>query len=339
MTDSQEINGFNTLHQLISGYRFTQLIYVAAELRIAELLEKGSSSVQTLAQQTGSDPESLYRVLRALTTVGIFRESSEGFQQTELSRLLLPDIDGSLRALAIMRGEEVNWKPWGELLYAVKTGKSPFEKVFSMNLFEYYETYPQSGETFNEGMNITTKPDIGAILDKIDFSPYQCIVDVGGGLGQLLFPIIAKYPHLEGILYDLPHVIRDASEASHPFNPGERCQLQAGQFFDNAPKGGDLYLLKRILHDWSDELCIKILKNCCDAMSPGGKIMIFDAVVQEENDNPEGKVVDVHMMVVCPGGKERTREQFEQLFRSAGLIPAGITPIRQGLYALEAKKA
>ncbi len=323
------------LHRYISGYRLTQLLYVAAELGIADLLSDGSKSIRDLAEETQSEEESLYRVLRALTTIEVFRETDKGFEQTDLSQLLTKEDPRSLRALAIMRGEEVNWKPWGELLFCVRTGKSPFNKAFNMNLFEYYEAHPKSGQTFNEGMYITTRPDIPAILNTYDFSPFDNIVEVGGGLGHLIFSILKRYKSKKGILYDLPHVCRESQVLREEFDVGDRCRIVGGEFFDSVPEGGDVYVLKRIMHDWSDELCVKILKNCHQAMTADGKLVIFDSMVNDDHSNPEGKEVDVHMMVVCPGGKERTRQQFSDVFQAAGFELGGLFPIRAGLYAIE----
>ncbi|NOX79570.1 MAG: methyltransferase, partial [Deltaproteobacteria bacterium] len=272
--ENKEITDRSRLFRYIHGYRFTQLIYVAAELKIADFLKDGPRDSHYLAAATDTHEPSLYRVLRALTTIRVFRESGQGFAMTDLARYLLADSPGSLRVLAIMRGEEVNWRPWGELLYAVKTGKSPFRKVFGQDLFEYYEKHPLSGQTFNEGMNVTSRHDIQNILDHYDFSHAGNLVEIGGGLGQLLFAILARYPDRHGILYDLPHVVRDAYALRARFQLENRCEIVGGEFFSAVPESGDVYLLKRIIHDWDDERAVKILQNCHHAMKDGGKIVV-----------------------------------------------------------------
>ena len=311
---------------------FTQLIYVVAELKIADFLKDGPKDSRYLAKKTNTHEPSLYRVLRALTSIKVFKESKQGFDLTDLSQFLISDSPNSLRVLAVMRGEEVNWKPWGELLYAVKTGKNPFQNVFGMDLFEYYKMHPASGQAFNEGMNITTQHDIKTILDQYDFSYAKTLVEIGGGLGQLLFAILAKYPDKNGILYDLPHVVKDAYSLRAQYQIEERCEIVGGEFFSTVPNGGDVYLLKRIIHDWDDERASKILRNCHQAMKDG-KIIVFETMVQDDYDNPEGKVNDTHMMMVTPGGKERTKEEFFKLFQSAGFLLTQVTPIGKGLYA------
>jgi len=252
---------------------------------------------------------------------------------TDLSRYLLADSPGSLRVLALMRGEEVNWKPWGELLYAVKTGESPLQKVFGLDLFEYYEKHPLSGQTFNEGMKVTTQHDIQAILDHCDFSDARTLVEIGGGLGQLLFAILAEYPDQHGILYDLPHVVKDAYALRTRFQLKNRCEIIGGEFFSAVPEGGDMYLLKRIIHDWDDERAVKILRNCHHAMKDEGGILVFETMVQDNYDSPEGKVNDIHMMMVTPGGRERTAEEFARLFQAAGFLLTRVIPVGTGLYA------
>jgi tRNA A58 N-methylase Trm61 len=244
--------------------------------------------------------------------------------------------------LAVMRGEEVNWKPWGELLDAVKTGGSPFEKVFGMDLFEYYETHPVSGAVFNEGMSITTQHDIPDILRNYDFSGGNTFVEIGGGLGNLLFSILKSQPCKNGILYDAPHVVKNASPLAIQFQVENRCRIVGGDFFTSVPEGGDVYLMKRILHDWSDELAIKILKNCHGAIASNGKIVVFETMIQDEFNDTVGKVNDVHMMTVTPGGKERTGKEFRKLFDAAGFALVKITQVGKGvysnLYAIEGQK-
>lgn len=333
MEKNEEMNRALLL-QLIYGYRATQLIYVAAELKIADFLQDGPRNSEYLAKKIDAHEPSLYRVLRALTTVNVFEESAKGFHLTDLSRLLLTETSNPLRAIAIMRGEEVNWKPWGELLYAVKTGKGPFEKVFGMRLFDYYEKHPSSGHTFNEGMNVMTRHDIQFILDSYDFSHTKIIAEIGGGLGRLLFSILAKYPDKHGILYDLPHVINGAHDLMKQFSVENRCKIIGGQFFESIPNGADVYILKRIIHDWDDERSMAILKNCRKVMPNNGRILLCETMIHEDYKNLEGKVNDVHMMVVT-GGKERTKKEFSALFEKCGFHLSKIIQASQGLHIIE----
>lgn len=300
----------------IHSYRETQLIFVAAKLKISDILIKSGKTIDELAKLTKTHKESLYRVLRACTSIGLYIEKDGKFYLTKLGNLLISNNPDSIRSVAIMRGEEVNWKPWGELLYAVKTGESAFKKVFNMDLFEYYNKNPKSGEVFNDGMRITTKDDIEMILEKYDFSNFERIIDIGGGNGALLISILEKYKNCIGILYDLPNVIKESKKYIDISMAKDNIKMESGNMFLNIPKGGDCYLLKRILHDWDDYNCIKILKNCRESIVTDGRLLIIDSIITK--NKPTGKINDVHMMIVCPGGKERTRKEFIYLLNQSG---------------------
>lgn len=300
----------------IHAYRETQLIYIAAKLKISDILFECEKTIDELAQLTKTHKESLYRVLRACTSMGLYKEKDNKFYLTKVGNLLISDNPDSIRPIALMRGEEVNWKPWGELLYAVQTGESAFEKVFNMNLFEYYNKNPKSGEVFNEGMRIGSKYNIEMILEKYDFSKFKKIIDVGGGNGSLLISILEKYNSCKGILYDLPTVVKEANKYIDISKIKDNIKIESGNMFLNVPEGGDCYLVKRILHDWDDCNCINILKNCRESILTDGILLIIDSVIIK--NEPTGKINDVHMMVVCPGGKERTREEFIYLLNQSG---------------------
>lgn len=292
------------------------MIFVAAKLKISDILIKSGKTIDELAKLTKTHKESLYRVLRACTSIGLYIEKDGKFYLTKLGNLLISNNPDSIRSVAIMRGEEVNWKPWGELLYAVKTGESAFKKVFNMDLFEYYNKNPKSGEVFNDGMRITTKDDIEMILEKYDFSNFERIIDIGGGNGALLISILEKYKNCIGILYDLPNVIKESKKYIDISMAKDNIKMESGNMFLNIPKGGDCYLLKRILHDWDDYNCIKILKNCRESIVTDGRLLIIDSIITK--NKPTGKINDVHMMIVCPGGKERTRKEFIYLLNQSG---------------------
>jgi len=306
----------NILLNKIHAYRETQLIYIAAKLKISDFLSKSEKTIDELVKLTKTHKASLYRVLRACTSIGLYEEKEKIFYLTKLGKLLLSDNPNSVRSVAIMRGEEVNWKPWGELLYTVKTGESAFKKVFNMNLFEYYNKNTKSGEVFNEGMRIFTKDDIKVILEKYDFSTFKKIIDVGGGNGTLLISILEEYNNCKGILFDLPDVVKESKKYIDLSKIGNYIEIESGDMFSNVPVGGDCYLLKKILHDWDDYNCINILKNCRKSILISGRLLIIDFVIIE--DKPTGKINDVHMMVVCPGGKERTRDEFIYLLNQSG---------------------
>jgi tRNA A58 N-methylase Trm61 len=300
----------------IHAYRETQLIYVAARLGISDLLWDGEKSIDELAVSTRTHKESLYRMLRACTCLGLYEEQDGKFSLTDMGKLVASKHPDSIRSAAIMRGEEVNWKPWGELLYAVQTGESAFEKVFEMNLFEYYEKNSESGRTFNDGMRVFTKVDIELILENYNFGGFTKIIDIGGGNGALLIAIVEKHRACRGIVYDLVHVAREAEQYIDRSKVKANITVIPGDIFEDVPGGGDCYILKKILHDWDDERAVRILKNCRKSIKETGRLLIMEYVINE-NDR-QGKINDVHMMVVCPGGKERTKEEFRTLLKQSG---------------------
>lgn len=306
----------DSLLGMIHSYRITQLIYVAAKLGIADLLNDGPKTAADLAVATGTHGPSLYRVMRALTSLGIFNETKTGFHMTPLGTLLQKDVIDSVCPVAIMRGEECNWGPWGELLYGVQTGKSAFEKVFGMDLFEYYTKHPEAGTFFDQGMSIFSEIVSEAIIESYDFSTIKKVVDIGGGNGALLVAILKKYPEMQGVLYDLPHVVQKANGLVESGGISNRVEIIGGEFFQSIPSGGDIYILKKIIHDWDDERATTILNNCRQVMESNSRILLVEMVIQPQT--PIGKVNDIHMMVVTPGGRERTAEEFRILLANSG---------------------
>lgn len=218
-----------------------------------------------------------------------------------------------------MRGHEMNWKPWGRLLEAVKTGENAFENEFGENLFEYTQKNPHANDAFNETMRATAKLSMDKILDNYQFADNSIIMDVGGGDGLLLSSILQKYPSCRGILFDLAQATKDADNNVLLQEQKSRVKIVSGDMFENIPAKADYIILKRILHDWDDERSSPILKNCRNALNKNGKLLIIDYVINTDDAVTDGKVNDVHMMIVCPGGRERTLPEFEAICNKAGL--------------------
>jgi len=313
----------NELLNIISGYRKAQLLYVAAKLGISDLLVKGPKSSDEISQCTDTNPNALYRVMRALSSFGIYKENeNKSFELTAKGELLKKNAPGSVRINAIMRMEEYNWKPWGELLYSVKTGKSAFKKIFGINLFEYLRKNFEASQIFSEAMGVYTRSQIKAVLDNYDFSSFRTIADIGGSSGDLLKLILVKYPHLQGLLFDLSAVIQnlDSGQLNSEFKG--RLKIESGDFFDFIPQNCDLYIFKKIIHDWDDEHSVKILKNCCDAAGIGAKVLLIESIIDDKNQNSSDAVInDIHMLVQTVGGRERTKTEYFNLLRSAGFEP------------------
>ncbi len=322
------------LMQMISGYWVSQCIFVAAKLGIADRLKSQPMTVTELAQSTGSHPEALFRVLRALASVGIFAETGPGtFTLTPLASFLDSENPQSVRAAAIMMGDPEHYSSWGNILHAVKTGESSFQNLYGMNVFEYYAQNPAAATVFDQAMTSFSSLEIAGIIADYDFSGIEQLVDVAGGQGSLLTAILQANPKMQGILFDVPEVIARAQPHIAQSPVQARCQLVSGSFFESLPAGADAYLLKHIIHDWDDKSAIQILHNCHQAMGATGKVLIAEQVIPPGNEPSMGKLMDVNMLVMCPGGKERTAAEFETLLDQAGFRLSQIVPT-QGLVSI-----
>ena len=326
-----------TLLQMLSGMWVSQSIYVAAKLGIADLLKQGAKTSEQLANDTDVDAQSLYRVLRALSSIGIFAEGENRlFELTPLATYLQSDSPSSMRAIAIMFGsEDWRWQTWGNILYSVKTGKSAFEHTKGIPIFNYFSQNPEAAEIFNASMTSFSTIHNAAIAASYDFSSIKTLVDVGGGHGGFLSAILKANPMMKGILYDLPPVIEGARQHLEVAGLQERCLEIQGNFFESVPSGGDAYMLKNIIHDWNDESAIAILKNCHRAMPDNGKLLLVETVIPSGNEPSVGKFVDIEMLLMTSGGRERTEAEFQNLFRAAGFKLTSITPTQSPLSVIE----
>lgn len=305
------------------GFAAAQSLSVAAELGIADHLAAGPLSVEALAAATGTHPGALRRVLRLLAAQGVFAEADNGcFEQTPLSDALRADAPASPRDFVRMVGREC-YLAWGRLIDAVRTGRPSFDLVFGEPRFDWLAHNPEAATLFHAAMRSLGDDTNESIATSYDYSDLGLVVDVGGGNGRLLSTILALHPHLDAILFDQPDGIA-AAEAC-PGGPLRHCRLVAGDFFHSVPEGGDAYILKRVLVDWSDDDAVRILVNCRRAMAPNGRVLVVDVLVKPGNAPDPNKVSDVHMMVVT-GGRERTAAEFAELFTRAGLRAGAIVP-------------
>jgi hypothetical protein len=313
---------------MIGGYYMTQAIHVAATLGIADRLVDGPLSAGQLARETGSQPQALHRLLRTLAGFGIFAEEAGRFRLTELADLLRSDVPGSLRGVALTVGE-THYPAFGKLLHSVQTGQAGFDKVFGVPLFDYFAVNPESARTFDAALEGLRSQASAAMLDAVDFSDVTTLVDVGGGSGGLLSAVLASYPSVNGVLFDLPHVIERASAV------GDRCALVGGDFFESVPAGGDVYLLRHIIHDWDDEKAIRILRNCRQAMDVSARLLLVESVIRPGNEPSLGKFLDL-VMLALTGGRERTEPEYRQLLQTVGFRLARVIPTSAGFDVIEA---
>lgn len=324
------------LMQMMDGIKVTQLIHAAAKLGIADLLCDGPKSSQELAAATGTHPGALYRVLRALAGLGIFREVDEGrFDLTPMAEPLRGDVPGSLRSWAIVCGEDWHLRMWGGLLYSVKTGLGAFPYAHGMGAFEYFQQHPEKGAVFYEAMTNLTAQVSAAVLAAYDFSGFERIVDVGCGNGTLTTAILKAYPHLKSTLFDLPHVIEMARGVVEGEGVADRCDFVAGDFFESVAPGGDAYVLKNIIHDWAEDRAVTILRNIRQAVPAGARVLVVEMVVEPGNHPSPAKMFDITMLV-AEGGQERTEAEHRRLFEAAGFRLSRIVPTPSPVSVIEA---
>lgn len=324
------------LTQILLGSLASQALYVAAKLGIADQLADGPKTVEQLANATNTDAPSLYRVLRALASIGVFVEQDgRAFAQTTTSEPLRSDVPNSMRDVTIFWGEDWHWEVWGKILYSVRTGKSAWAQIHGDEVFEYFAKNLEAGEIFNRAMSSFTGVAADAVVDSYDFGGIETIVDIAGGHGRLLTGILNANPKMRGILFDLPHVIDGAREQIAATAAADRVDFVSGDFFASVPEGYDAYIMKHIIHDWDDERAIAIMKNIRQAMKPGGRVLLVEAVIAEGNNQDFGKLLDIEMLV-SPGGKERTADEYKELFTRAGLKLTRIVPTKSPYSVIEA---
>jgi hypothetical protein len=324
--------------QLATGHFRAQALYVAAKLGIADLLANGPRRCEELARSTKTPPRALYRLMRALASIEVFVEIEDGrFDLTPLAQTLRSDAVESLRALFLLVGEDSHWASWSHLLYSVTTGESAFEHVHDKRFFEYLSEDAEAGANFAAWMTRATEIQIPAILAAYDFSAARAVVDVGGGQGRLLAAILKAHPRITGVLFDRPEVAAASVLAVEAL--GDRCEIASGSFFESVPTGGDLYLLKTILHDWDDELATRVLENCRAAMGPEARALVIEMIVPPGNAPHPSKFMDLNMMVLNHGGMERTEPEFRALVAAAGLEVARVIPTRSPFSLIECRRA
>jgi hypothetical protein len=297
------------------GAMAVQAIHAAAKFALADLVASGPKSIQELADATGTHGPSLGRLLRALTSLGIFVEDTPGrYRQTALSDTLRSDHPESVRSSAMMLGEHFVWGPSGALGETVQTGRPSFERIYGASFFEHMAGHPDDAAVFNAAMS-SSPSVLAAIAGAYDFSKFDRIIDVGGGHGSLLARILSANPRLRGVLYDLPAVVAGSS-ALRQKPIGERCEIIGGDFFRGVPEGADAHILKGIIHDWEDEAALRILKNCRRAIRPDGTLLLAETVLTASAE-PATALMDLLMMVLT-SGRERTESEFRSLLQDAG---------------------
>lgn len=327
-------NPVRALMRMVNGYQVSQAIHVAAMLGIADLLRDGSRGCDELASATGMDPDGLYRILRALAAVGVFDEAPDRtFSLTLVGEHLRTDSEVSIAGWAKLIGQEYFWNTWGRLLLGVESGKNVFHQLHGEDVWTWRARDPQLSSIFDDAMTSRSTTSSRQVIAAYDFSPFSLIVDVGGGRGRFLADILAANPNVRGILFDQPHVVSD--ELLNAEGVAGRAEVAAGSFFESVPHGGDAYVLKAIIHDWEDADCITILRNVRKAIVSHGKLLLVEQVVGPPNVGPATKFSDLNMLVL-PGGRERTEEEFARLYGASGFrLERVVRAIPDGMCVVE----
>lgn len=327
-------SAWRRLATMLGGYYLSQALYVVVRLGLAERLGDRLQTAEELAPATGAHARSLHRLLRTLAGFGIFREETGRFRLTELGELLRSDAPDSLRATALTFGE-THYPAFGELLHSVQTSRPGFDKVFGMPLFDYFAANPEAARNFDAALEGLRSQATAAMLDVIDLSEVRTLVDVGGGTGGLLATVLARYPTMQGILCDRPHVVEEARVRLQAADVWDRCAVVGGDFFECVPSGGDVYLLRHIIHDWDDERALRILTSCRRAMNRPGKLLLVESVIRADNEPSLGKFYDL-LMLALTGGMERTEPEYRELLEAAGFHLTGVVPTSADMDVLEA---
>jgi hypothetical protein len=301
------------LMQVTNAFLISRCLYVAAEIGVADHLNDAPQSSEALAKATGSNAGALHRVLRVLASHGIFEQNGSSWSHTDMSRLLRTNNPASMRDYIRMIGMPVFWRGWEHIEHSVRTGETGFKKVHPGGAFAYLAENPQESSLFNAAMTAKSHGDIAAVLPAYDFSQFATIADIAGGRGHLLRAILGQCPNTEGILFDQPHVVREVSA-----NKGEKLTAIGGCFFNDKLPKADCYMLMNIIHDWPDAESIKILSAIRRDMPQHARVLLIESVVPSSPEPHLSKELDIVMMVL-PGGRERTKEEYSDLVAKCGL--------------------
>ncbi|MBI1852835.1 MAG: methyltransferase [Planctomycetes bacterium] len=323
-SDSNPVPLHSQVIQLATSYWISRALYVCAKFGIADLLSNGARSADDLARTCGTDRDATYRLLRALAMVGLFTETDpRRFALTSMGRTLRTGEPGAARSTVLALAGQWMWAGWGEFEHAMKTGKPGTEKALGMPVFDYFAKHPEEAGWFNDAMIGFHGPETIGVAKSYDFSAFSTVVDVGGGTGNLLSAILRSAPRLAGILYDLPHVAEAARAKFAERELSDRLRIIAGSFMESVP-AGDAYVLSHVIHDWDEPTCLKILGNCRRA-NPKATVLLVEMVIPPGDEPHPGKILDL-VMLNCPGGRERTADEYRELLDGAGYRMTRVLP-------------
>jgi C-methyltransferase len=310
----------------IENFWVSKAVVTVIKLNIAEHIASGTNKLDQLAEVTLTNRDALYRLLRMLCAHGIFKLSKNGiYSLTPYSKVLL-DGEGSIKYMLQSHLGKVHFDIFSEIDYTLKTGISASRKLFNKDIFSHVQDSPAQHDVFVKGMGNTSDLFAPVLLSSYNFSPYRYIIDIGGGHGSLLCHILTRYKGLKATVFDCKHVVERAAANIESYGLKERIKIADGSFFDEVPRGGDLYILKNIVHDWGDENSIKILKNVHKAMEPRSTMLVIDTIIKNDNSYSYGKMLDILMLLGTEDGRERTLEEFREVFDKSGFKIKRVIP-------------
>jgi SAM-dependent methyltransferase len=319
------------MFRMITAYWTSQALGAAARLGVPDQLADGPRASDDLARAVGADPDALYRLLRLLAMNGVFAEvAPRTFALTPLGDTLRADVPGSMRPMAAMQTSPCHWLTWGRLFDSVRTGRPVAKDALGMEVYDYYRTHPDEAVFFNAAMTSLSQLAASELLRVYDFSGARVVADVGGGHGSLLAAVLAAHPAARGILFELPEVIETAPKL-------DRTELVAGDFFKSVADGADVHLLKHVVHNWDDERAGVLLRNCHRALTTGGKLVLLEFVIPDDNAPSGAQPMDLNMLVHS-GGRERTEAEYRRLFEATGFRLTRIVPTRGPFSVIEAER-
>jgi SAM-dependent methyltransferase len=325
---------------MVIGKWISQALGTIVEIGVPDQLAKGARRCSDIAREASVSEDGLYRLLRALASVGVFIESADRrFKLTGMGQLLRSDHPESLAGYARFVAHDSTWRPWGQLVYSVKTGMPAFDHVFNASIFEHLSRNPEVAAVFDGAMTSISSTEARATSAAYDFKEIETLMDVAGGHGLLLATVLRRKKKMRGVLFDLPHVAAGAAATFSRAAITGRVRIESGDFFKELPSGADAIIMKHILHDWDDDSATRILQTCHRALGPGGKVLIVDPVVPSSNAPHYGKLLDLEMLVLTPRGRERTKAEFIKLLRGAGFRLSRVIATESPLSIVEAFKA
>ena len=325
------------MQTMLAGHFVAQSLHVVAVLGIADLIEKGHETTEQIALAAGCHAPSLNRILCTLASMGVFTRDAAGcFGLTPLGETLRSDVQGSLRDKALFEISQPMWSAWGSCLDCVRTGRPSFDQVHGIPLWQYLASHSEIAAIFNRFMTVQSQLHNAAIIESYDFSNVQTLIDVGGGHGGTLAAVLAQYPSMRGVLFDLPNVVTPASKMETS-RFSKRCEVVGGDMMHSVPPGGDVYIIKRVMMDLNDDEAVHVLGNCISAMKRDGKILILDPMLPDGTVPHPNRLVDLHMLNVTRG-QCRTEGQFRELYKASGLTLTRTIATRSPNFILEGSR-